>query len=139
MRRETGRLQLHRNTFKYCKRFELLRIINLSTLNGEMDIIWLISLVMAAVSLAAVAMAVVMHCITDAYCIWNGVKAKVILINSLSYVQKIKNEIADSAHLRMHFTKLISSGKLTMNITVIVATYAFRTSTRESYSCAFTS
>lgn len=56
MRRETGRLQLHRNTFKYCKRFELLRIINLSTLNGEMDIIWLISLVMAAV-----AMAVVMH------------------------------------------------------------------------------
>lgn len=61
MRRETGRLQLHRNTFKYCKRFELLRIINLSTLNGEMDIIWLISLVMAAVALAAVAMAVVMH------------------------------------------------------------------------------
>lgn len=56
MRRETGRLQLHRNTFKYCKRFELLRMINLSTLNGEMDIIWLISLVMAAV-----AMAVVMH------------------------------------------------------------------------------
>lgn len=104
-----------------------------------MDIIWLISLVMAAVALAAVAMAVVMHCITDAYCIWNGVKAKVILINSLSYVQKIKNEIADSAHLRMHFTKLISSGKLTMNITVIVATYAFRTSTKESYSCAFTS
>lgn len=71
------------------KRFESLRIINLSTLNGEIDIVWRWFLLFFYCS----------SCI-DAD-IWNGVKAKVVLINSFTFLRmKIKNIIADLAHLR---------------------------------------